>query len=69
MYYLFILPVERAATAGRFPALGVTSNLEMGPKCWQPAMRGLQQMAKNPSPFLTGEKQIFEGKNQRLREF
>lgn len=53
--------MELAATAGKNKYLGVTANLDMGPKVWQPLLQELQAMAKNVLPYLTGERTVFEG--------
>lgn len=63
IYYLFIKALEQAATAGEVKVLEVEANLDMGPNAWQPGLKGLQAMLKNPRPYLTGEKAIFEGEN------
>ena len=54
--------VELAATAGDQKVLGVESNLDMGPKVWQPLAKGLADMAKNPQPYLEDKKAIFPGR-------
>lgn len=65
LWYLVVQPIELAATAGITKYLGVQANLDMGPKVWQPLLKGLQDMAKNPKPYLTGEKIIFPGDLRR----
>ena len=61
-YAVAIQPTDLAATAGSKKYLGVNSNLDMGPKVWQKLDQGLKKAMKNPAPFLTGKKAIFEGR-------